>query len=321
MKQSSEWLYNIKANLKDKALNNIAEFMNSYLYGELTFLDKVENEIVKCSEYINEELTADSMEIYREVIEEVISRLESGIMIETNRYYERLNMGEKLSLDRYKSISGKLNNLIEEADIYSNKDKEYIYEMFINTAVKKADIPVFQLKHKSEFEEDECGFGYRLYGYNRKLLKEFLIQSLDRGRHYVINTDESRELNQYNLPVTYFEVLRVTEIPVELQNIIYLFIWFFTSGLIHSNISIKNLTAEQLVKYEKKQVRRTIELYDSSLRYEGITYGDIVLNINKLYKNQSMESMVKSYCNCHNKKYEDINIELVESMLKSICAI
>ena len=74
IREKSEWLYNIKANLKDRALNNIVEFMKSYLYGDSTFWDKVENEEVKCCSCVKEELTSESNAAYREGIEEIIGR-------------------------------------------------------------------------------------------------------------------------------------------------------------------------------------------------------------------------------------------------------
>lgn len=319
--QRGEWLYNIKANLKDRALNNIVEFMKSYLYGDSTFRDKVENEEVSCGCCIKENLTEETKAAYREVIEDIIGRLEAGVMIETNIFYERLGMIEKLSSDRYKGISKKLNDLIEEADIYSDKDKEYLYEMFIGIAVEKASIPVFQLRHKSEFEKDECGYGYRLYGYNEKLLKEFLLKSLDRGRYFVLDTMEYRELSQYKVPVTYFEVLRITE-PVEsLKGVFGLFIWLLAAGLMEHNLTLKALTPDQLVKCEKKQLRRAVELLNHDIKEEWITYGDMILNMDKLYGSQSVESMIKNYFKYDIEKYEKIDIGTVKTMMKSLCII
>ena len=135
IREKGEWLYNIKANLKDRALNNIVEFMKSYLYGDSTFWDKIENEEVSCRCCIKENLTEETKAAYREIIEDIIGILEAGVMIETNRFYERLGMSEKLSSDRYKGISTKLNDLIDAADIYSDKDKEYLYKMFINLVI------------------------------------------------------------------------------------------------------------------------------------------------------------------------------------------
>ena len=321
IREKSEWLYNIKANLKDRALNNIVEFMKSYLYGDSTFWDKVENEEVKCCSCVKEELTSESKAAYREVIEEIIGRLEAGVMIETNRFYERLGMSEKLSSDRYKGISTKLNELIDEADIYSDKDKEYLYEMFIGIAVEKASIPVFQLRHKSEFEKDECGFGYKLFGYNRKLLKEFLVKSLDRGRYFVLDTMEYRELSQYKIPVTYYEVMRIIEPIDSMRELFAMYVWLLAAGLMEHKKSIKGLSAEQLVKYEKQQIRRAVDLYSDINMKEKITYGDIVLNINKVYGTQSVESMIKNYFKYDIEKYEKIDIGIIKQMLKSLCII
>lgn len=321
IREKSEWLYNIKANLKDRALNNIVEFMKSYIYGESIFRDKIENEEVKCCSCVKEELTSESKAAYREVIEEIIGKLEAGILIETNKFYEKLGMGEKLSSERYKGISKKLNDLIEDADIYSDKDKEYLYEMFIGIAVEKASIPVFQLRHKSEFEKDECGFGYKLFGYNRKLLKEFLVKSLDRGRYFVLDTMEYRELSQYKIPVTYYEVMRIIEPIDSMRELFAMYVWLLAAGLMEHKKSIKGLSAEQLVKYEKQQIRRAVDLYSDINMKEKITYGDIVLNINKVYGTQSVESMIKNYFKYDIEKYEKIDIGIIKQMLKSLCII
>ena len=321
IREKSEWLYNIKANLKDRALNNIVEFMKSYLYGDSTFWDKVENEEVSCGRCIKENITEETKAAYREVIEDIIGRLEAGVMIETNRFYERLGMSEKLSSERYKGISKKLNDLIEDADIYSDKDKEYLYEMFIGIAVEKASIPVFQLRHKSEFEKDECGFGYKLFGYNRKLLKEFLVKSLDRGRYFVLDTMEYRELSQYKIPVTYYEVMRIIEPIDSMRELFAMYVWLLAAGLMEHKKSIKGLSAEQLVKYEKQQIRRAVDLYSDINMKEKITYGDIVLNINKVYGTQSVESMIKNYFKYDIEKYEKIDIGIIKQMLKSLCII